>query len=192
MEEIVAVVDKNGELIEIPEGSRVAILDNPGDRIVRCSSIRGYAKSKDSAIDTKIAHISLEDKAMWKTEHYAVVNTDELYLLCRDKTLNAGVCGLIMTLIPYVKFETCRISYVNGNKMSMKGLCEISGLSYKTAKKYINDLHENQILGFSGGSYYMNPWVLHRGTIIDMKLYEMFKDYYIRSRRMYWHEFVCL
>lgn len=192
MDKIVAIVDSNGERIEIPEGSRVVILDDPGDRVVRGNSIKRYKANNEKIWKAKIERITSKDKIRWKMRSYTMINDEEMSMLLDDGTLDMNKCGFIMCIAPFVLYESCKIAYPNGKKLSGKKMCDIAKVSYATGRKYIANLCQNRLLATFDGSYYINPWLVCKGNLIDSNLFSIFKDYYIRSQGMYWHDFMLI
>lgn len=183
--EIIAVIDKNGERQEVSENDRVVLIDKE-DRIVRKASIEAFVGNTNRVNRAKTKKLSLKEKTMWKSEHYVVVDIDELNGLMECGILDNNLRGFVLSLMPYILFEKCSICYSNGRPLNVKKMADVAGVNYKTAYKYVKALCDYRLLAKHEGIYYINPWLVHRGTIIDSFLYELFKHYYVRSRGGIW------
>lgn len=119
----------------------------------------------------------------WKVD-FIKSNSRELRLLTKE--LSHMQKSLLFSILPYVRYESCMITHFNGKDINLSGLSEVSGISNKSIKKITGELIAMDILykgkNSRNNQYFINPWLIYKGTRINKTLKSMFKNYKIRSR----------
>lgn len=142
---------------------------NKGDRIIRAASIEYYKETK------------LKGRS---GRPFSKVDLSEGILLLRE--LEPNERSLLFLLQYFVSYESCLIQYRNGSDITFGDVVELSGWSKATTSETLNKLVQKNVIykGKNGRNvqYFMNPWVVSRGSESNKTLKEMFKNYRIRSK----------
>lgn len=137
-----------------------------GDRIVRKKSV-DFLKSKIS--------IDYED--------YGSLNFKELKLVLEE--LDKNEKAVLMSLIPYVQFSTCLICHSNGRSIGTEDIPALSGLGRNLVYDTLSKLIDKDLLYRGKNSrevqYFMNPFIVRKGKLVDKVLATMFRNYKVRS-----------
>lgn len=145
-----------------------------GDRITRKKSIEAYKEYVGRIPD---------DCETWGYGNYIRVNAEELEKLVPE--LNASERAFIFSVLPYVSYTSCELEYRNHVTIQTEGLEKITGLKKTALYGVIKSLVKKNILyrgrNGNGLQFFMNPWVVSKGTAINKTLKAMFKNYKIRS-----------
>jgi len=145
----------------------------PGDRIVRGKTIE-YLNSTQE----------------WKMEHFYKGNLEEIKRWMKD--LKPNEKAILFTISPYVGYEDCCLTHLNGNMITFDDIVELSCLSRGTASEVINSLIDKDILykGKNGKErqYFVNPWLFCKGVRINRVLKTMFRNYRIRIINKQWKD----
>lgn len=138
---------------------------NPGDRIVRKSSVE-----------------YLSDTQVWKIEHFYKGNIREVRK--QLESLSVYEKAFLFTIATYIGYEDCCIKYDNGNCIGFDDLVKLSKMSRAKVSETINMLVKKDILykgrNSKGLQYFVNPWLFCKGTRIQNVLKTMFKNYRIK------------
>lgn len=91
----------------------------------------------------------------------------------------------VLSLIPYVRYQSCLICYKNGKSINANDIGKVIGKSRKRAIEVIEKLIKKGILYKGKNShevqYFFNPFLAKKGQYIDKVLKTMFRNYYVRS-----------
>lgn len=101
------------------------------------------------------------------------------------KELSANEKALLFTLSYYVSYQSGLIRHINGKDLCLNDIVILMGWSRPTTTETLNSLIKKDIIykGKNGKSIqlFMNPWVASRGVAVNKTLFEMFKNYKVRS-----------
>lgn len=147
------IVNENGVIIdELQEG----------DRIVRSSSIK-----------------ALNGKERIVYKNFCILNISEYKAIMSE--ISGTARSVLAQLIPYVQYSSCLLAFSNGKPINGKHLCGITGLSRNTVEKGILELVEKNVLykrkNLRKVQYYINPYIVHRGQLVNRTLRSMFRNY---------------
>lgn len=138
-----------------------------GDRIVRAKSIEYYK--------------SLSKRRRGRS--FSKVDISEGTLLLKE--LDPKERSLLFLLQYFVSYDSCLIRKSPGADMSLSDIVERSGYSRRIVCETLNSLIKKNIIykGKNGRNvqFFMNPWVVQRGSGANKTLFEMFRHYRIRS-----------
>jgi len=156
-------------IIDLDTGEiKQEIHDGDSVRIIRKSSKDSYKEFKERS----------------KGRNFTKIDVNESRLLLEELSPNER--SLLFILQLYVSYESCLIKYPNGKDISFSDIVDISKWSRNTTKEALDLLIKKNIIykGKNGHNvqYYMNPWVISKGSLVNETLFEMFKNYKIRSK----------
>lgn len=103
----------------------------------------------------------------------------------RGKLANAQY-SFLWCILPQMEFNSNILRNDDGTIMSIKDFSEVTGMKYHANRKLLLSLVERGILGvFLTGSrdkrgevfecYVVNPYIFHKGTLVDNGLLELFE-----------------
>jgi hypothetical protein len=156
-------------------------------RIVKTASVNAF--KKNLKLIEKLQEEGLETFDI-KNINFSMNNEKELRLLMPDLD-NSEKC-LLFSMMPYVSFIHNCVQYGNGVDIGTEDMIEISGLSKGTVYTCVDSLISKDILYKGKNSkknqFYINPWLIHKGQVLNVVLKNMFKNYYIRSKEKFWKD----
>ena len=152
------IVDEGGEFVgELRDG----------DRILRKESVE-----------------KLEGQEPWSFRSFAVMNTDEMQKVVAE--LDRNEKAVFCVLIPYVQYATCLLAYSNGRCITSGDMAELTGFSRHTAEAALCGLVKKNILCKVRNSkevqWYINPYLVCKGRVINKTLKTMFRNYVRRCK----------
>lgn len=157
-----------GQVTDINDGDQV--------RVIRKSSLEAYKKYIQTGYISK-------DTDYLEYEVYAKVNVKEFNLWLSK--LNVYEKAFLMSVIPYVSYTSCELTYKNHVQIDNEALLKITGLPRSTLYRTIKSLVEKDILykgrNSKGIQYFVNPWLIMKGVVSNKTLKVMFKNYRIQS-----------
>ena len=146
-----------------------------GDQILRGSSLKSYQTYTKQHSESGIYH-------KWDLDNFFRVNVSELVLLLPD--LNQAEKSLLLSLSPYIGYETGALIHKNGVTVDKNTIVNLAGMSRNTVNKALDGLIDKKIIhnneDGTGRDFYMNPWIFSKGPRINKELREMFADYPVR------------
>ncbi len=149
-----------------------------GDRIVRANSIESYKEQRQRQLDYLLEH-----KDYINYDEFLLVNGKELKLVLEDLDDREKAC--VLSILPYVRYQSCLICYKNGKAINADDIGSIVGKSRRRALEAIEKLIKKGILYKGRNShevqYFFNPFLVKKGQYVDKVLKTMFRNYYIRS-----------
>lgn len=159
-------------LISPQTGERVGEIGE-GDKITR-------KKSLDYLNDVA----DLKDTIEWDSESFFKGHTDEIILLIKDLSIHEK--AFLLSIVPYIAYESCHLRYNNGKDIGTEDLVTITQMSRSTTYETIQKLINKDVLckakNSKGRQYYINPWIFNKGNRINIVLRTMFKNYKIRTK----------
>lgn len=163
-------------LVQEDDGVVVGAIE-PGDKVVRSASKKSFAQ--------------LEAESMkWDIKEFQRVNSEE-YRLLIPKLTNPEK-AIFCSLLAYVNYGTCLIAYPNGRDINLEDIMEICDCSRRTAIENVASLVKKDVLykgkNSHGNQYYMNPWLISKGMVLNKVLKSMFKNYYINTLKCKWKD----
>lgn len=142
-----------------------------------------YEKDKLNVIRDKSINL-LNSTESWKYKDFCKCNSNELAIL--NATLSSSERCFLLSILPYVSYDDCKLQYFNRHDLITSDLIAISKLSKNLVYDIINSLIDKCVL-YKGSEnkkrvYYINPWIFCKGHRISKKLRIMFKDYEIKTK----------
>jgi len=158
------------------ETGEILMVASEGDQI------RVYPQKKHNQ---KEADAILSLKEMGITyEQYFRINVLEFALTASTMTPNE--IGFLMSLLPYMSYVTCCLSYSNGNDLTADDMAEITGVTWKTVLGYLESLRKKDVIyrgkHSKGYQYFVNPWLFSKGSKFNSTLKTMFRNYRVKTR----------
>lgn len=157
--------DSTGEIVdEIYEG----------DRIYRKKSLDAFIEWIGFSGNKPFCKLNIEEYNLWTND----LNKDETYFL-----------GKVFSIIGYG--DNCLIQK-NNKSHNFDTLRAYVGMGKSQFSLVISSL-KNKGLIYVGKSskysqYFLNPWIICRGTRLNSMLKRMFENYYIRSKGVKWRD----
>lgn len=125
-----------------------------------------------------------KSKINFSFSDFAKINSEEFRLLLPDLENNEK--AVLLSLFPYIRYETGIIQYPNGKDIGHEDIMRICNVSEATMYRVIGSLIKKDLLYKGKNSkniqFYINPWLISRGNTISKVLKTMFKNYCIRSK----------
>lgn len=138
---------------------------NEGDRILRKESVEFLANTEE-----------------WRMENFYIGNVDEIKQWMND--LSTLEKAFLFSIVPYISYDDCHLTYKNGRDIGTEDLVVISGLSRSSTYDVIRSLVQKDIMYKGENSkckqYFINPWLFCKGNRLNKVLRTMFKNYRIR------------
>jgi len=126
----------------------------------------------------------LKSRSTIPMKSFVKLNSDELARVMPELTTNER--AVFITMIPYVSYMSCCLTYKNGVNIELEDIAKLSFSSRATTIKAVESLVKKNIFykgkNGKGNQYFVNPWLVNKGMTIDSVLKEMFKHYRIRSK----------
>lgn len=169
--------EKKLGIIDLVEGVILSEF-NSKDKIIRNASIEAYSKLH-------------EDTISWKYDEFSIINNRELRKITPELSVNE--MAMLFAILPYVDYTTCLIRYSNGREIKIDQIAEITGMKRRRAIDTLHSLIEKKMLykgqGIYRDQYFINPWLMSKGNRIHKGLFDMFKDYVIKTKGKTWEAF---
>lgn len=132
----------------------------------------------------------LESQQKWDTESFFKGYVVELRKVL--PSLAHSEKALLISIAPYVSYYDCHLQYSNGRDIGIRAIVDITGYSKKTVVKILASLVDKDILYRGKNSknhqWFVNPWLVSRGSVVNPVLKAMFKNYYIRTKDCKWKD----
>lgn len=126
----------------------------------------------------KIKEVLPDEHIKWKYDSFAKLNIENLLKISMLLDKNEKI--FLFSIIPYIHYDTCCLTYRNGKEIGFNNLIEITGISRGKIGTVINTLIEKNII-YKGKYdnktlFFVNPYIFCRGNKINVGLLEIFKD----------------
>lgn len=147
-----------------------------GDRILRKSSIDQFKQANEM---------------VWNYKSFFKGNCEELKLLI--PTLDIYERAILLSILPYVNYSDCLICHSNKREIGLNDIAELSGIGKRKVMTCLDSLIKKDILYKGKNSrtnqYFINPWLVSKGSMANYVLMTMFKNYKIKTRNnVMWKE----
>lgn len=113
-----------------------------------------------------------------KNRKYYFCLEDGFNMLC--EVLSGNEIVFFMRMIKYLEYNTGKLSYSNGRKITPSKLVDAIGVPKSSVYRLLNKLSSKNVIKVveSDGKsvIYINPFVCFKGSYIKESLYNMFKD----------------
>lgn len=121
----------------------------------------------------------------WRYDKFVKYNSREIKEILPE--ISKSATAFLFCISLYVGWENNRLENPDGTPMSTKDLIRISGIKQSTLFRVLRELTSKEIIYKERNGrrqiFYMNPWIINYGQLIDESLKTMFKNYKIRSRK---------
>lgn len=87
---------------------------------------------------------------------------------------------IFFKMVDYLQYQTGKVVFCNGKEINRKNLIKLTGLSKNTVDKQLRDLQKDDLIkSVKNGReviYYVNPYIVHKGSLVHDELKEMFRN----------------
>ena len=160
-------------IIDTETGELLGELDK-GDRIVKKKSVE-YLESTE-----KVEIISSNRQERFSKLYYSIND------ILQEEFTTVNDYKLYMTLMRYVRYDSCILAYDNGKELKQKDIIELSKIPSSTCRRTIQKFIDIELLKKGESVFYCNPYVFCKGNRVYKSVIKKFKDskYNLRNIRV--------